>query len=84
MLGSAGGQRWAKRGELIKPLVIVMLLPTTQLLAFVSTTSSDLPVVGVHCKGGRWRSDYGNRRFFAKKRPIMANTNLFGSKGFLE
>lgn len=84
VLGGARHQRWAKRGDLVKLRVIVMLLPTTQLLTFVSTTNSGLPVVGVHCKGGMGRSDYSNRRFFAKKRPKMANMDLFCSKGFLE
>lgn len=84
VLGSTGGQRWGKGGDLVKPQIIVMLLPTTQLLTFVATANLDLPVVGVHCKGGTGRSDYGNRRCFAKKRPIKANMDLFGSKGFLE
>lgn len=57
VLGSTGGQRRAKRGDLVKPRVIVMLLPTTQLLTFMATTNSDLPVVGVRCKGGTGRSD---------------------------
>lgn len=83
LLGSTGSQRWVKGGDLIKPRVIVMLVPSTQLLTSVSTTSSDLPLVGVHCKGGTGRSNYSNR-FFAKKHLIMADTDLFGSKAFLE
>lgn len=59
VLGRDRGQRWAKKGDLLKPWVIVMLLPTTQLLTFVSITNLDLPVAGVHCKGGMGRSDYG-------------------------
>jgi len=83
-LGSTRGQRWVKGEDLVKPWVIVMLLPTTQLLTFVSTINTPLPAVGVHCKGGTRRSDYGNRRFFAKKHPVMANIDLLGSKGFRE
>lgn len=83
VLGSASGQRWAKGGDLIKSRVTVMLLPAVQLLTFMSTTDLDLQVVGVHCKGGTGRSDYSNKRFFAKKLPMMANMDVFASKGFL-
>lgn len=82
VLGNTRGQRWVTRRDLVKPLVIAMLLATTQLLTFVSTTNLDLQVVGVHCKGGTGRRDYGNVRFFAKKQPKKANGDLFGSKGF--
>lgn len=39
VLGSAGveSQGWAKGGHLVQPRVIVMLLPTTQLLSFMPT-----------------------------------------------
>lgn len=86
VLGSTGGrsQRWAKGGHLVKLRVIVLLLPTTQPLTFVPTTSWDLALAGGHCKGGMGRSDCSSRRFLAKKRPIMANMDLFGHKGFLE
>lgn len=87
VLGSAAvqSQGRAKGGHPVKPWVIVMLLPTTQILTFVPTTSWHLALAGGHCKGGMGRSGCSNRRFFfAKKHPVMANMDLFGYKGFLE
>lgn len=77
-------QGWAKGEHLVKPRVIVMPLPTIQLLTFVPTTSWDLALAVGHCKGGMGRSGGSSRRFFGKKHPIMANMDLFGCKGFLE